>query len=448
LRRFAKKCDKTLVNIDDFEHIQDMVLQNIAILPKEKSGKEVAKQAKPSFSKLTPRYWSERVFRVEYREGAATACYYCRVQHAGRRETVSLQTGDKDEAAKKAASFYAAVRSKGWDAALAELDPERAKVKQAATVGDVIDAVMAAGLRKRTAENYCNALRWFAARALGLRAGKKDFGPTGSKQFRARLNAVPLDKISGAMAQRIVDLHVEAAGPDELLQRRARISAHSFLVNARAGTHVAAAAGVLAQGAPLPFEGVKVKGDRRPPKYRSAIDAAELLQAAKRELRENNRDAYLAVLLALGAGLRRGEIQNLTWANVNAKGQFIDVAAGGSWRPKTDASENLVYVDAGMIAELENFRGQPESTVLEKPYVGTNDAAAWLRGQGIKANKPLHTLRKEFGSLVYNATDLLVASRQLRHSATKVTESFYVEPRKQYAPEIGAMLAAPPEKKP
>jgi len=127
---------------------------------------------------------------------------------------------------------------------------------------------------------------------------------------------------------------------------------------------------------------------------------------------------------------------------VNTTGGFIDVAAGGSWRPKTDSSENIVHVDAGLLKELELYRGEPTATVLRQPSRGVEDAVTWLRRQGITASKPLHTLRKEFGSMVYAATDLLVAAKQLRHSTTKVTESFYVEPRKQYAPPIGQMLSS------
>ena len=53
---------------------------------------------------------------------------------------------------------------------------------------------------------------------------------------------------------------------------------------------------------------------------------------------------------------------------------------------------------------------------------------------------PLHTLRKEFGSIVNEASDLFTASKALRHSSLAVTAATYVENRKRVAPDIGAML--------
>ena len=417
----------------------------VAMFETAKSEQAVSKQAPRRFSKLTATYWRDKVFQAVFtRDGIKkkTVDYYVQIQHAGHRRRIPLRIADRDKAAQKAAAIYQAILTKGWDAALAELDPDRAAMRNAATVGDVVAAIMSAGLRKRTAENYCNALRWFAARAVGIRASRKEFGPTGSRKFRARIEPLPLPRIGGALAQRILNEHVAKAGNDELAARRARISAHSFLVNARAGINAAIATGRIDEAMARMFEGVRVKGDRKPPKYRSTFDAAKLLTAAKTELRDTNPDAWLTILLALGAGLRRGEIQNLRWQHVNTTGGFIDVAAGGSWRPKTDSSENIVHVDAGLLKELELYRGEPTATVLRQPSRGVEDAVTWLRRQGITASKPLHTLRKEFGSMVYAATDLLVAAKQLRHSTTKVTESFYVEPRKQYAPPIGQMLSS------
>src|SRR5437016_12196633 len=52
---------------------------------------------------------------------------------------------------------------------------------------------------------------------------------------------------------------------------------------------------------------------------------------------------------------------------------------------------------------------------------------AWLRVQGVKAQRPLHTLRKEFGSLVCQAHGIHAASKALRHGSLSVSSQFYVE---------------------
>jgi integrase len=54
----------------------------------------------------------------------------------------------------------------------------------------------------------------------------------------------------------------------------------------------------------------------------------------------------------------------------------------------------------------------------------------------------MHTLRKEFGSIVCQSADLLTASKQLRHSSLAVTAGIYVESRRKAAPAIGAMLGS------
>jgi hypothetical protein len=48
--------------------------------------------------------------------------------------------------------------------------------------------------------------------------------------------------------------------------------------------------------------------------YRSSIDAGQLTRAAQKELALADPPVSLAFLLALGAGLRRGEIDRLEWA--------------------------------------------------------------------------------------------------------------------------------------
>ena len=49
-------------------------------------------------------------------------------------------------------------------------------------------------------------------------------------------------------------------------------------------------------------------------RYRSSIDAGQLTRAAQKELALADPPVPLAFLLALGAGLRRGEIDRLEWA--------------------------------------------------------------------------------------------------------------------------------------
>jgi integrase len=64
----------------------------------------------------------------------------------------------------------------------------------------------------------------------------------------------------------------------------------------------------------------------------------------------------------------------------------------------------------------------------------------WLRKNGVKANKPLHTLRKEFGSQVCAAHGVHAASRQLRHADIAITSAFYTDARKRALFGLGHLL--------
>jgi hypothetical protein len=52
---------------------------------------------------------------------------------------------------------------------------------------------------------------------------------------------------------------------------------------------------------------------------------------------------------------------------------------------------------------------------------------AWLRKKGIKANKHLHTPRKEFGSQICAVHGIHAASGALRHADIGVTGQFYTD---------------------
>jgi hypothetical protein len=75
--------------------------------------------------------------------------------------------------------------SKGWDAALAELSPDRKpKPGNPLTVGDMIETVRAiSSVRPRMFEIYAYALRRIARESIGLKdAGKKKFDPKSHKR--------------------------------------------------------------------------------------------------------------------------------------------------------------------------------------------------------------------------------------------------------------------------
>jgi integrase len=72
---------------------------------------------------------------------------------------------------------------------------------------------------------------------------------------------------------------------------------------------------------------------------------------------------------------------------------------------------------------------------------------AWLKQHGVSAHKPLHALRKEYGSLINAKYDLVTAKELLRHSSVAITAAHYVENRKRGTTGLGAVLAGKKRKR-
>jgi hypothetical protein len=53
----------------------------------------------------------------------------------------------------------------------------------------------------------------------------------------------------------------------------------------------------------------------------------------------------------------------------------------------------------------------------------------WLRDHGIEVDKPIHVLRKEFGSRINPKCDIHAASMALWHADIGITAQFYADSR-------------------
>jgi hypothetical protein len=65
----------------------------------------------------------------------------------------------------------------------------------------------------------------------------------------------------------------------------------------------------------------------------------------------------------------------------------------------------------------------------------------WLRKQGIDGLKPLHTLRKEFGSQLCEQFGIYAASRALSHSSIAISAEFYTDSTARGTIGLGHLLA-------
>jgi hypothetical protein len=69
----------------------------------------------------------------------------------------------------------------------------------------------------------------------------------------------------------------------------------------------------------------------------------------------------------------------------------------------------------------------------------------WLRDKGVQGNKPLHALRKLYGSQLADLHGLHVASSGLRHADVRTTAEYYVDRRVRLTAGFGKILSFPTE---
>jgi integrase len=393
--------------------------------------------------------------------------WYAQIQYRGRREKVGLGTNNKEAASRRATHFYSTLREKGWDVAMEDLSPDHnLKAQNVLTIGDYIEKVRhLAGVRPRTFEIYAYALRKIAREALGRKDNSRaKFDPT-SHSWRKATDLLPLRKLTPDTIANWKLKVLSESGQDPVAQQRARRNVNSFARNARAlfSKKILKKLAKLnvELPAPLPFEGFEFE-EQGSTKYTAKIDAGKLLQSAKDELAQADPEAWKVILLALGAGLRRAEIDGLLWSSVDSGRGEIRIVNHAHFEAKTQDSEGVIFVDPSMLAELDRFRSTQETDPVVEPglpFRQTNGVqhyrcqeilqrvTTWLRSHGVTGDKPLHTLRKEFGSIICAAADIHTASRQLRHSNLSTTAAYYADHRKRATVPVGALLkpAATPD---
>ena len=189
--------------------------------------------------------------------------------------------------------------------------------------------------------------------------------------------------------------------------------------------------------------------------YRSSFDASELIQAAQQELAQDDPAAFLVVLLGLCLGLRKGEIDLLPWSAVKFESALVRIEPTDYFEVKTEHSIGDVPVDAEVLEILRGFKARAKSPfVVPSRLVPRRTTSyhhyrcepifdrvlVWLKGHGVNARKPLHALRKEYGSLINEKYDLVTAKELLRHSSVATTAAHYVENRKRGTTGLGALL--------
>lgn len=424
-----------------------------------------------SYPKGDLRHWLDRVRKVDSPD------YSIQIAHGKARHRFPLGTPLKDAAAKKALEIYQMLRSSGWEVTLAKHKQKPVVPVMGSTVGELLAAVTElANVRPTTLRGYCATFRRIVADVEGIEAQKGRYASAGKGRdaWLKAVDAIPLARLTPDRLEAWKLEYVrQRAGKNALRQRAAKNSANSLL---RMGKGLFAKRLMrllknrITLPSPLPFEGVDLF-PRQSMRYDSKMNVEDLLKAAAEKLPDEDPEALKAFVLCLFAGLRRNEADKLRWSSVNFEAGVIRVETQSDFAPKAETSLDDVPVDPEAISILRDLRAkEPEAEYVLKadapkrkfklPRPPTQESlgklkwakyrandtfvrlTTWLRKNGVKERTPLHTLRKEAGSLVAKNHGLIEASRFLRHADVAITAQHYISMKKRVTVGLGSLLAS------
>ena len=125
---------------------------------------------------------------------------------------------------------------------------------------------------------------------------------------------------------------------------------------------------------------------------------------------------------------------------------------------KSSESEEEVDVDPDLLEILRSYKKNSKSVFVINSNVEPRQSVTyhhyrcqihfdrlikWLRSKGVKAKNAIHSLRKEFGSLIAQQGGIYTASVQLRHSDIRTTRDYYLDKKERIVLPIGKILKEP-----
>lgn len=388
--------------------------------------------------------------------------YYVRLRHDGLTKRVRLHTSDKDRAAEEALNLSEKLRAEGWSAVAAG----QSRLPASPTV-----------------EEFCEAYRKAAAsmerppRPISVAVYLRHF-----KQVCSLAGVGRLRELTPEAVEKARDKYRAKARAEKRQESGIQNSLGIILRNAAACFSGEARAIMARQGLDVenPFAGIKRVQRIEPvaalkrelverlwvdlpllrdgdPKANAPETKRFLRSYGKKhsgrrprwlpiDFRQPHRDAYCAILLALGAGLRANEIDKARWSwlKQDSKGVcYLEIREESDFKPK-GGTLRVVRIPNDLHDELVSVR-----TDLTSPYVLGGQASpsvekqgwgyrcrdtlrvvnTWLRERGVEADtpksNPLHRLRKQFGSEVATGFGLFAAQKLLGHSSPTVTAKYY-----------------------
>jgi integrase len=397
------------------------------------------------------RYWRTRVkcpIYIQNGERFSSPHFSVCVSYQGQRKNLSLQTGNRDEAAKAALKLWQDVRQYGWQVALANLRP--VETLPSDTVGDLISAVEKGTAKTPTREAYIRNFRLLAAEVMNIKRSGNKLAAIG--KWKARVAKVKLASLTPEKIEQFKLRRIEAAAGDVMSQHSAKISVNTLIRFSKSLFSPRVLKQLGLESVANPFKEIGYL-KASPKKYAPTFEVKKLFAAAETELKGDELKVFL---LAICCGLRRHEIDYLEYPSFDWQKNLIVIRETKYFQAKTDDSHGVIPVDPELMKRFYGFYVEHEKAMeakkeqkrndfviqsvfakprLEKRYIRYRCAFAfqgltkWLRTHGVTGPRPLHQLRKESISIVNAAHGIFVASRFARHSSIAITAAVYSDNR-------------------
>lgn len=318
-------------------------------------------------------------------------------------------------------------------------DAKAPKIDEASvTVGMIIERYRGATshLRASTCKCNCQALRHFAGGILQL----PKMGPRKTKvqltEWLTKVDALPLSQLTVQNLEAYRQRELKLCGGDFKKIGGTSTTLNFYLRAARSVFSVKLLPHYsdLNLPDPLPFRGIPPLPEPSH-RYHSKINVEGLIQEAKLSLYPNDKDAWIAFLLSFGVGLRREEMDKLMIEQVKLDQGRVWIHTTEFFSPKAKNSEAYVDFSPSIGGYLREYL---ESIGKRRFVLPGNDTGKglrslkvfenlmkWLRANGVVEQKPIHTLRKEAGSLVFqNGGSIERAAQFLRNDPATAREHY------------------------
>ncbi len=352
--------------------------------------------------------------------------------HEGKPVWVSLRTKNKQDAETKKAQFQVTLKNNGWEAAKAELRGKRILKKG----------------ESPTIEDMERIYREFIGQSVKKVA-----------ESTIRHNIGCLRRLLTACKAR----DIGSFDPSKLKWTEANTSNQSSQVRAAQSMFKKSALIYwAAQGIHLknPFGSIEKHTVKQGGYIPLGQECRERIWNESKNLLPRQR---MIVILALGAGLRRGEIQaaRVSWLVNDRDKSTLTVQSGYGFKPKSGIHRSIL-ISKERAAELLELRKTclanpsdpflipdgPKSKKVKSQMANTRLGCQfkillpWLFERGVKEVKGIHGLRREAGSVVASNYSMLHAQKFLGHASIVTTEKYYAGLTKSHTIDMETLIFA------